>query len=126
MNYGKLSEPHTWSIIQEIIKEAFEVTKREGIELIWNEPEEYEDFLKTKQLPPTADHRPSMLHDLEKRRKTEIDFLNGKIVELGLKHSIPTPVNSMLCNIIKFITSSKTSTTKIISINNCCCCASTS
>ena len=101
VNYGKLTDPHTWSIIQEIIKEAFEITKREGIELMWNSPEEYEDFLKTKQLPPTANHRPSMHYDLKKGRKTEIDFLNGKIVELGLKNNISTPVNSVICNLIK-------------------------
>ena len=102
VEYGKLAEHHSWRIIQKIIREAFVATKKENIPLFWKTPEEYEHYLKTKQLPPTASHRPSMLHDLERGRKTEIDFLNGRIVELGDKHGIPTPVNAMLCNLIKF------------------------
>ncbi|MEK6949332.1 MAG: ketopantoate reductase C-terminal domain-containing protein, partial [Nanoarchaeota archaeon] len=38
-----------------------------------------------------------------KGRKTEIDFLNGKIVELGKKHKVKTPVNETLVHIVKFI-----------------------
>lgn len=102
VNYGKLIQPNTWSIIQQIIKEIFMVAKKEMIGLSWKNPEEYEEVLKNKLLPATASHHSSMLYDIRKGRKTEIDFLNGKIVELGLKHSIPTPVNSMLCNLIKF------------------------
>ncbi len=102
VNYGRLREKHTRLIIREIIEETFKVTEKEGIKMLWKSPGEYEKFLRDKQLPPTADHRPSMLHDLERGRKTEIDFLNGRIVELGLKHKIQTPVNAMLCNLIKF------------------------
>lgn len=37
-----------------------------------------------------------MLQDLEKGRKTEIDFLNGYICELGRKFQVPTPVNDRI------------------------------
>ncbi len=43
----------------------------------------------------------SMCQDLMKRKRTEIDFLNGKIVELGRKHQIPTPINETLVYLIK-------------------------
>jgi len=43
----------------------------------------------------------SMCQDLMKGKKTEIDFLNGKIVELGRKHHIPTPINETLVSLIK-------------------------
>jgi len=36
-----------------------------------------------------------------KKKKTEIDFLNGKIVELGRKHHIATPINETLVSLIK-------------------------
>jgi 2-dehydropantoate 2-reductase len=45
----------------------------------------------------------SMCQDLTKGNKTEIDFLNGKIVELGGKHDISTPVNEAITSFIKFL-----------------------
>jgi len=45
----------------------------------------------------------SMCQDIMKRKKTEINFLNGKIVELGRKHGIPTPVNDTLVGLIRFL-----------------------
>lgn len=44
----------------------------------------------------------SMYQDVINRRKTEIDFLNGKIVELAKKHNISVPINEVLTTIIKF------------------------
>jgi 2-dehydropantoate 2-reductase len=45
----------------------------------------------------------SMYQDVVKGKETEIDFLNGKIVELGKRHGIPTPVNETLVSLIKFL-----------------------
>jgi 2-dehydropantoate 2-reductase len=45
----------------------------------------------------------SMYQDIMKQKKTEIDFLNGKIVELGKKHGIPTHINAFLVGLIKFL-----------------------
>lgn len=45
----------------------------------------------------------SMCQDLMKGKKTEIDFLNGKIVELGREHNISTPVNGAITSFIKFL-----------------------
>jgi 2-dehydropantoate 2-reductase len=49
----------------------------------------------------------SMYQDVAKGKKTEIDFLNGKIVELGRKHRIQTPVNETLVDLIKFMEAKK-------------------
>jgi 2-dehydropantoate 2-reductase len=38
--------------------------------------------------------RSSMLSAIERGRPPAVDFLNGEIVRLGLKHGIPTPVNT--------------------------------
>jgi 2-dehydropantoate 2-reductase len=102
VNYGALKNDHTWILIQQIINEVFQVADAENVDLLWDKPGEYELFLKEKLLPTTKKHRSSMLHDLENGMKTEICFLNGKIVELGKKNNIPTPVNSMLCDLIQF------------------------
>ncbi|GBE54268.1 MAG TPA: hypothetical protein ENH28_02615 [Euryarchaeota archaeon] len=44
-----------------------------------------------------------MLQDIEKGRKTEIDFLNGAIARLGKKHGIDVPYNNSLVALIKFL-----------------------
>lgn len=52
------------------------------------------------------DHKASMLQDLEKRRPTEIDFLNGGIARFGAEQSIPTPLNETIAALIKGVEAS--------------------
>lgn len=40
--------------------------------------------------------KPSMAQDVEARRFSEVDLFAGTVLELGRKHSIPTPVNKEL------------------------------
>jgi len=42
-----------------------------------------------------------MLQDIKAGKKTEIDSLNGAIVELGKRKGVPTPVNETITNLIK-------------------------
>jgi len=44
----------------------------------------------------TARNTSSMRSDRQLGRRTEIDYINGYLVRLGLSHGIPTPVNQML------------------------------
>lgn len=44
----------------------------------------------------TAANRSSMRQDLERGAPTEVDFLNGAVVEVGRRLSVPTPVNERL------------------------------
>ncbi|MCS4542045.1 MAG: ketopantoate reductase family protein [Euryarchaeota archaeon] len=103
VKYGELAAGGTWKTIEKIIEEAFEVARAEKIELKWKNTDEYLEYLKSHQLPPTSEHRSSMLQDIEKGKKTEIDFLNGVFVELGKIHGIPTPVNETLVNLVEFL-----------------------
>lgn len=43
----------------------------------------------------------SMLGDVRRGRSTEIDFLNGYLVDLGQEHGVNTPVNLALANLIR-------------------------
>ncbi len=45
----------------------------------------------------------SMAQDILKKRRTEMPFLNAKVVELGKKHNIPTPVNALIASLITFL-----------------------
>jgi len=105
VEYGKLSNPHSFAIIEALIHEAFKVAEAEKVELFWERAEEYLDYLRREQIPQTEKHRSSMLNDIERGKKTEIDFLNGVFVDLGKRHNIPTIVNETIVREIKFLES---------------------
>lgn len=42
-----------------------------------------------------------MLQDVLARRRTEVQAINGQIVRHGRQFHIPTPINSLLFNLIK-------------------------
>jgi 2-dehydropantoate 2-reductase len=80
-----------------IVEECVHVGKTEGVTF----PKHLKQEIDREILNYT--NFSSMYQDLKKGKKTEIDFLNGKIVELGRKHDIPTPVNETLVHFIKFL-----------------------
>jgi 2-dehydropantoate 2-reductase len=49
----------------------------------------------------------SMRQDLMKGKPTEIDYMNGAVVDLGERHGIPCPVNAALVAIIKAMEGAK-------------------
>ena len=103
VEYGKLANSYSFAIIEDMIHEAFEVADAEGVKLFWTRAEEYLSYLRSTQIPQTGKHLSSMLNDIERGRKTEIDFLNGVFVALGKKHNIATPVNETIVRVIKFL-----------------------
>lgn len=42
-----------------------------------------------------------MLEDVINERSTEIDFINGAIVEYGQEEGVPTPVNRIATALVK-------------------------
>lgn len=49
------------------------------------------------------DQLSSTAHDLARRRRSEIDHLNGEIVRRGKKLDLPTPVNRALHSLVKLL-----------------------
>lgn len=49
----------------------------------------------------TGKNRSSMGQDVDRRRATEIDYINGAVARLGKKHGIETPINLALTQLIK-------------------------
>ena len=49
------------------------------------------------------DFKTSMLQDVTKGLRTEVDFINGAVVRLGQQRGVPTPVNETLLAAIKGI-----------------------
>ena len=101
--YGKLGESfESREIMRVVIREIFLVIRAKGIEVPFKDGEEYFHFLLEVLLPPTVDHRASMLQDILAGRKTEIDALNGAISRYGREYGLPTPYNDLLTALIKF------------------------
>jgi len=101
--YGKLGENvETLAVIREIIREIFAVMAKKGIRVPHSDADDYYHYLIERQLPPTYNHRASMLQDILKGRQTEIDALNGAISDYGRKLGIATPYNDLLTRLIKF------------------------
>lgn len=49
----------------------------------------------------TAANRSSMLQDVERGRRTEIDAINGAVADRGGALGVPTPVNAMLSDLVR-------------------------
>jgi 2-dehydropantoate 2-reductase len=61
-----------------------------------------EELIDHAARPDVAyDHKASMLQDVEARRATEIDYLNGGIVRFGREHGVPTPLNEGILALVK-------------------------
>jgi 2-dehydropantoate 2-reductase len=53
-------------------------------------------------------HKASMLQDVEAKRQTEIDFLNGGVARFGEEVGVPTPLNVAVTALVKGVESSWT------------------
>ena len=84
--------------LEEIYQEYADQDYEEGYS------QEYLNYLRTVQLPATANHHSSMLQDIRNGRETEIDFMNGQVVRLGERQGVDTPTNRMLVDLIRFKT----------------------
>lgn len=86
----------TGQLFDDLIGEGEAVAKRLGIEL-HGDPRQ----LVQKGANAPGKHRASMLQDVMARRQTEVDFMNGAIVQWGEKTGVPTPLNKVMWALIK-------------------------
>ncbi len=82
---------------KQIILETRKVAQADGVEV--SEDECLEMFHKIVDSNQT--NKSSMAFDIQYKRKSEIDFINGSVSKIGKKHGVPTPLNDMLYKIIK-------------------------
>jgi hypothetical protein len=47
-----------------------------------------------------GDVKPSMLQDFEKGRRTEIDFINGYVAQVGEEIGVPVPMNAAVTELV--------------------------
>jgi len=91
-----MTDPIVFGIVDALIKECVKVARANEIDLGW-------DFYPhaIEYMSNAGNHKPSMLMDIENKRRTEIDFINGKFVEYGIQAGIETPYNNSLKSLVK-------------------------
>jgi 2-dehydropantoate 2-reductase len=85
-------------LVSGLVDEGKAVAGVQGIELD-ADPEELIDHAARPDV--AYDHKASMLQDVEARRPTEIDYLNGGVARFGREQGIPTPLNDAVTALIK-------------------------
>jgi 2-dehydropantoate 2-reductase len=99
LTHGRVCErPDLRALVSGLVDEGKAVAAAQQIELD-ADPEELIDHAAKPEV--AYDHKASMLQDVEARRTTEIDFLNGGIVRFGREHGVPAPLNEAIWALVK-------------------------
>jgi 2-dehydropantoate 2-reductase len=94
---GGIANPQLDPLKRLVIDECIAVAAAEGVTFENDFLREIDDFFRPSH------NIASMLQDLRRGRRTEIDYMNGAVTAIALQHSIPCPVNEALTAIIKTI-----------------------
>jgi 2-dehydropantoate 2-reductase len=94
-----VSQSASLELIKGLVYETVAVANKEGVDL--NRDEAYEYVINLAKQAP--DHLPSPLIDVLNKRKTEIDCLNGALVEKANQHGIRVPYNKVINHLIQII-----------------------
>jgi 2-dehydropantoate 2-reductase len=99
LSHGRVCErADLRALVSGLVDEGKAVASAQGI-VLDADPEELIDHAARPEV--AYDHRASMLQDVDARRATEIDFLNGGIVRFGREHGVPTPLNQAIWALVK-------------------------
>jgi 2-dehydropantoate 2-reductase len=93
------------ALVSGLVDEGKAVAAAQGI-VLDADPEELIDHAAKPEV--AYGHKASMLQDVEARRATEVDFLNGGIARFGREHGVPTPLNDTITALIKGVEDSWT------------------
>jgi 2-dehydropantoate 2-reductase len=104
LTHGRVCErPDLRSLATRLVDEGKAVAAAQGITLD-SDPEELIDYAARKDV--AYDHKASMLQDVEARRQTEVDFLNGGIAKFGGQLGVPTPAHESIWALVKGVEAS--------------------
>ncbi len=98
MPLGPIREdPETRAFFRALMQEVVDVGRARGVPI----PADFaEDRLAFADGTPHG-FKASMLHDLERGNRLEVDWLAGKVVDLGRALGVPTPANAAVHAILK-------------------------
>jgi 2-dehydropantoate 2-reductase len=106
LTHGRVCErTELRALVTRLVDEGKAVAAAQGITLD-ADPEELIDHAARPDV--AYGHKASMLQDVEARRPTEIDFLNGGIARFGRELGVPTPTHDAITALIKGVEASWT------------------
>ncbi len=91
-----MTDPATLALVKDILREGIAVAKADGHSF----PGDFLQFC-LDYLGNAGFHKPSMMVDVQAGRRTENEFLSGKVVEYGRRLGVETPVNDTIYRLIK-------------------------
>jgi len=91
-----INDPIVSVLVDSLLEEGVKVARANELML---GPDYYLDCLD--YIKDAGQHKPSMLQDIEANRQTEIDYINGKIIEYGERAGVQTPYNMTLRSLVK-------------------------
>jgi 2-dehydropantoate 2-reductase len=98
-----LSSPALQELMRDLLREVVAVANAQNIRLVFDERwQAISGLLKGL----AVNTKGSMYQDVEQRRRTEIDVINGAIVEAGETRKVPTPYNRSVFNLVKALETS--------------------
>jgi 2-dehydropantoate 2-reductase len=100
---GGIANPELDPLKRLVIAECVAVAAAEGVSFQGDFLREIDDRFRPSH------NIASMLQDLRRGRPSEIDYLNGAVVAMGLHHGVECPVNGALTGIIKAMETSRSS-----------------
>lgn len=95
-----MNDPIVFKIVDSLIKECLSVARNNEISVGWDFYPYCMDYMRN-----AGNHKPSMLMDIENKRRTEIDFINGKFIEYGEQADVKTPYNITIRSLVKALES---------------------
>ena len=99
LSHGRVCErPDLRALVSALVSEGKAVAAAQGI-VLDADPEELIDHAAKPEV--AYEHKASMLQDVEARRATEIDYLNGGIVRAGREHGVAAPLNEAIWALVK-------------------------
>jgi 2-dehydropantoate 2-reductase len=92
-----MADPETWRVAIGCLLEAYHLGEARGVSFSFDDPVAYvTEFART--IPNAS---PSLRLDHLARRRSELDVINGQVVELSRELGLETPYNETLCAVLR-------------------------
>jgi 2-dehydropantoate 2-reductase len=90
-------DPDVYALVEAVVEEALAVMTAAGV------PPLTDNHLRQvrRVMEDTRHNYSSMLQDIRRGRRTEIDAINGAVVRLGEEMGVPTPVNRWITALVR-------------------------
>ena len=94
-----LKNPILERIVENVCEESTSIANAEGIKL------SFDDMVQSTRevIKDTSENYSSMLQSFQKGKKTEIESINGKLIDIGKLRSADTSMNSVLVYLVNFM-----------------------